>query len=132
MILTKEFLDSVGSCEPGHELAVRNGYYGMDYDEVIKDLVRLGDEENAKSLIYYKTTAQYVRATGSEITVAYNVTNPITGFNIQVDTLEELRALVVDIEQQILAHTPMTFNEIVTNENGDTSWTAVERKDLGI
>lgn len=123
MILTKEFLLSVDSCAEGIALGEQNNYFGMDYDEVIKDLLRKDYRNDAEGLLRWKKTEQYVRANGSVITMgAYQVFNPLTGLHTRYETEAEAKAALIDISKQILDYYKPQVVQELSNEKGDAVW----------
>lgn len=123
MILTQEFLASTQVCAEGQVVADTGNYIGMDYDEVIRDLLLKGDKLSAGWLLAQKSTEAYVRANGSIFTMgAYQVFNPLTGQHTRFETEAEAKAGLVEIARAVLnQHCPNVVQEL-SNENGDTTW----------
>ena len=70
----------------------------------------------------------YVKFNGSVITMGTNfqVFNPLTGSHTEYDTEDAARSATVEITKQILANYKITVVQSVSNENGDSAWTAYE------
>jgi len=128
MILTQEFLTKASVCEAGQKCAEDGNYIGMDYDAVIKDLLRRGLRDDAGWLQAEKSKETYVRMNGSVITMGttYQVFNPLTGEHIEYPDEQSARAAMVVIGQQIIAAYPINLVQSIANENGDTAWTPVQ------
>ena len=101
----------------------KNNYFGMEYDDVIKELLRANEPQHASGLLFYKTTELYVRMNGSQFTMgAYQVFNPLTGQHTRYETEEEAKTALIEVAKQILQqHCPTVIQEL-SNENGDTTW----------
>lgn len=123
MILTQEFLTAVQVCSEGQIVAETGNYIGMDYDEVIKDLIRKGLNDDAGWMISAKKTEYYVRNNGSILTMgAYQVFNPLTGVHTRYETEAEAKLALIEVAKQVLQqHCPIVVQEL-SNENGDTTW----------
>jgi hypothetical protein len=123
MILTKEFLIAQGACEEGIQICIDNNYFGMDCDEVIKELIKIDKKDHARGLLSYKSTELYVRMNGSQFTMgAYQVFNPLTGQHTRYETEAEAKAALIEVAKKVLAqHCPRVIQEL-SNENGDTTW----------
>lgn len=130
MILTKEFLSSVSACKEGYAFVLQNGLINQDYDIAIQGCADNGQPDYAEWLKEQKSTAQYVRANGSVITVnAYQVFNPLTGKHTRYETVEEAKQGFFEIAKAVLeTYTPTVVQEI-TNEKGDAAWEASTLKD---
>mgnify|MGYP003339374226 CR=1 FL=1 len=123
MLLTQEFLTLANVCEAGQKCADDGNYIGVEYDEVIKDLLRRDLKEDAGWLQQQKSTELYVRMNGSQFTMgAYQVFNPLTGQHTRYETEAEAKAALVEVGKQLLVqYCPQVIQEL-SNENGDTTW----------
>ena len=127
MILTQEFLDIAGVCTEGQQVAIDGAYIGWDYDEVIKDLVKNGKNEDAGWMLFQKKTEAYVRFNAKEVTMgAYQVFNPITGIHNEYQTEEEAKVGMIEVANQILNSNVISVCQVISNENGDSTWIPVE------
>lgn len=122
MILTQEFLTQNNACEEGQKCADNDNYIGMDYDEVIKDLLRKGLRDFAGWLTDQKKTELYVRLNGATIMTAYNVFNPLTGINTKFTDLELAKQEAINVANQVLDTNKIIITSIISNENGDEVW----------
>lgn len=123
MILTQEFLTQAGVCADGQKCAEDGNYIGMDYDAVIKDLLRRGLRDDAGWLQKHKATELYVRLNGATIMTAYNVFNPLTGINSKFTDLELAKQEAINVANQVLDTNKIIITSIISNENGDEVWT---------
>lgn len=123
MILTKEFLENQNACSEGIQACADNNYFGLEYNQVIKNFISIDQKDYAGWLIEQKLTEQYVRANGSVITMgAYQVFNPLTGQHTRYETEAEAKTALIEIAKQVLElHCPKVIQEL-SNENGDTTW----------
>jgi hypothetical protein len=127
MILTQEFLDIAGVCTEGQQVAIDGAYIGWDYDEVIKDLVKNGKNEDAGWMLFHKKTETYVRFNAKEVTMgSYQVFNTITGTHIEYKTEEEAKVGILEIAKQILEQNKISVCRSLSNENGDSTWIPIE------
>jgi hypothetical protein len=131
MLLTLDFMEAVKTCnsiEDGVALANAKNYFGMDYDDVIKDLIKNGDKDQAAALLDWKKTEEYVKRNGSQITMkqTYQVFNPLTGTHTEFDDEASARAAAVEISNQILALHKVRVMQAIYNENGDSAWTTTQ------
>jgi hypothetical protein len=70
----------------------------------------------------------YVKFNGSVITMGTNfqLFNPLTGSHAEYNTEDAARSAAVEITKQILANYKITVVQSISNENGDSAWTAHE------
>lgn len=123
MILTQEYLTKANVCADGQKCAEDGNYIGMDYDLVIRDLLKRGLKDDAGWLLAGKSTELYVRMNGSIITMgSFQVFNPLTGLHEEFPDEASAREAMVLIGQQILQAYPITLVQSIANENGDTAW----------
>lgn len=123
MILTREFLLEVHSCQDGYRFGLDNNLIGGDYQAAIQCCIDNGKQEFADWLVTQKSTEYYVRNNGSTITMgAYQVFNPLTGVHTKYETETEAKAALIEVAKQVLEqHCPTVVQELA-NENGDTTW----------
>ena len=123
MILTRELLLEVHSCQEGYRFGVENNLIGGDYDDAITFCANNNKQEFADWLTAQKSTEYYVRNNGSILTMgAYQVFNPLTGQHTRYETEAEAKAALVEIAKEVLnQHCPKVVQEL-SNENGDTTW----------
>jgi hypothetical protein len=123
MILTREFLLEVHSCQEGYRFGVENNLIDGNYDNAITFCANNGKQEFADWLTEQKKTEYYVRNNGSILTMgAYQVFNPLAGVHTRYETEAEAKAALVEIAKQVLEqHCPTVVQEL-SNENGDTTW----------
>lgn len=127
MILTLEFLKSVNACQEGISYAQENNRIGLDYDDTIQFCIETNQNLFADWLINLKTTEAYIRANGKVITMGttYNVFNQFTGIHTEFETEELARLEILAISKQILDNYPVLVTQSISNENGDSTWSAV-------
>jgi hypothetical protein len=127
VILTKEFLEKQNACVEGIQVCIDNNYFGLEYNQVIKNFISIEQKEYAGWLIEQKSTEKYVRANGSVITMgAYKVFNPITGLHTSYETEEEARSALVEVQKEVLNNYGANVVQELSNENGDTTWVPTE------
>jgi hypothetical protein len=75
-----------------------------------------------------KQSEAYVKFNGSVITMGltFQVFNPLDGTHTEYESEEAARNASVDIAKQILNIHKITVVQSISNENGDTAWTAHE------
>lgn len=123
MILTREFLIDVHSCQEGYRFGVENNLIGGDYDDAITFCAGNGKQEFADWLTAQKSTEYYVRNNGSTITMgAYQVFNPLTGIHTRYETEAEAKVALIKVAKQVLAGQNLIVVQELSNENGDTTW----------
>lgn len=123
MILTREFLLDVHSCQEGYRFGVENNLIDGNYDDAINFCSNNGHQDFADWLIEQKKTEYYVRNNGSIINMGtYQVFNPLTGLHTKYETEELARLALIEIAKDVLKHhCPIVVQEI-SNENGDATW----------
>ena len=123
MILTEEFLNKAMACVEGFSVGMAKGYIGMEYNEVIKALLKANYREYAGWMLEAKKTELYVRMNGSVITMgAYQIFNPLTGTHTRYETEAEAKTALIEVSKQLLNYyCPQVVQEL-SNENGDTTW----------
>lgn len=123
MILTREFLLEVNSCQEGYRFGLENNLINGNYDDAITFCSNNGKQEFADWLTTQKSTEYYVRNNGSLITMgAYQVFNPLTGQHTRYESEELARLALINVAKEILQqHCPTVVQEL-SNENGDTTW----------
>jgi hypothetical protein len=123
MILTREFLLEVHSCQEGYRFGVENNLIDGNYDDAIAFCLNQGKQEFADWLIEQKKTEYYVRNNGSIITMgAYQVFNPIVGQHTRYETEAEAKLALIEIAKEVLNQYCPTVVQELLNENGDTTW----------
>lgn len=125
-MLTENLLSTLGACQEGIDVASQNNYFGQSYYDVIKDLLSKGEREFAGWMVEQTKTELYVRATGGVITMnqTYQVFNPLTGTHTEYSDEASARVAMVEISNQVLQNYPINIVQSISNENGDTAWTA--------
>jgi hypothetical protein len=125
MQLTKDFLIKQGACLEGIELFEYQNI--TDYGDAVRWCIEQGQWEFAGWLVELKKTEDYVRLNGDIITMkAYQVFNPITGTHERYETEELATQALVEVVKQIVAHHAPSVCQEISNEKGDTAWTAVD------
>ena len=84
--------------------------------------------EEAAWLKVVKKTEAYVRFNGKEITMgeSYQIFNPISGQHVVCADIESAKALVLEVQKEILKAHAVTACRELRNENGDTAWLSVD------
>lgn len=127
MKLTQEFLDACNVCSDGQKVAIDSNYIGMEYDEVIKDLVARGLKEDAGWMLDHKKTEVYVKSNGSIFTMdSYQVFNPTTGTHKRCATEEEANLAFLEVIKSVIAHAAPVVNGELINEKGDATWVPID------
>ena len=126
MILTQEFLTAAGVCVEGQQCAEDSNYIGLDYDEVIKDLIKRGLKDHAGWMINQKKTELYVRSNGSIFTMEYVVYNALNGQNIRTKTLEEAKLEALELAKKIMEINNPQVGKVLVNENGDETYLGMD------
>jgi hypothetical protein len=123
VILTKEFLEQQQACAEGIQLCIDNNYFGLEYNQVIKNFISIDQKDYAGWLIEQKSTEQYLRANGSVITMgAYQIFNPLTGQHTRYETESEAKTALIEVAQAVLNQQCPRVVQELANENGDTTW----------
>jgi hypothetical protein len=122
MILTQEFLTAAKVCVEGQQCAEDSNYIGLDYDEVLKDLIKRGLKDYAGWMINQKKTELYFRSNGSIFIMKYVVYDPTSGQNVKVETIEEAKILALESAKKVLAEHFPQVGKVLVNENGDETF----------
>ena len=125
---TFDFLISNYACSEGIQNIKDAGLYGLLIDELVPKLRELGMNEEAAWLKVVKKTEAYVRFNGKEITMgeSYQIFNPISGQHVVCADIESAKALVLEVQKEILKAHAVTACRELRNENGDTAWLSVD------
>ena len=127
MQLTKDFLIRRGACQEGIDSFEDQNFEGKDYMEVVRSFIQQGQSDYAGWLLLMKKTEDYVRLNGDIITMkAYQVFNPATGTHERYETEELATQALVEVIKHIVAHYAPSVCQEISNEKGDTAWTAVD------
>jgi hypothetical protein len=128
MILTEEFLKNQNACAEGIQIAFDNNYIGQEYSNVIRELIAIDQKDFAGWMLAQKTTEAYVRANGKEFTMGttYKIFNPLTGLHTEYQTEADAKVGMAEICKQVLQSHKPTVCQTISNENGDSTWIAVE------
>lgn len=100
--------------------------YKLRIEELSKILKQNGYINQSIECLTFRRTEEYVRYWGKEIKLGkYQVFNPATGTHDKYDTLDEAKAALIEVCNEVLrSHSPAIVREI-SNELGDTAWTPV-------
>jgi hypothetical protein len=125
MILTREFLIAIKTPTDMYRYIFEHNIVNIEFDQAVDFLKNNGQNLWSWWLNNQKGSELYVRANGSKITMneKYQVFNPLTGMHIACDTKDDMKALVLDISQQIINTYKISVNQEISNENGDATWT---------
>jgi hypothetical protein len=125
MILTKEFLIAVKTPVDMYRYIFEHNIVNIEFNLAVDYLKNNGHNLWSWWLNNQKGSEIYVRANGSKITMneKYQVFNPLTGIHIACDTEDDMKKLVLDINQQIIDTYKVSVNQEISNENGDSAWT---------
>ena len=118
----QEFFKSIDMCQDGYRAMFALGNYGLTFDEAANRLEERGYPRFAAWVREKKNTPEYVHFYGKEVTVSYNVFNPLTGTHTEYSDEASAREAVIEVSKQILAAYPVNVVEVHTNENGDSAW----------
>ena len=128
MILTEEFLKTQNACAEGVQSAFENNFVGQEYSDAIRGFITIDQKDFAGWLIEQKSTEVYVRANGEVITMTtnYQVFNPLTGLHNRYTSEAEAKEALAGICEAIIDNYKPTVCQEMTNENGDSAWTAID------
>lgn len=123
MIITMDFLVTRGACEEGLEWATNNALIGKDYSEGIRHAISLDRADIGGWLLDQKKSELYVRLSGSECTMIYNVFSPFDGTHTRAKTEEEAKALAAKIAEDVIkkVNRPVV-SKVLVNDVGDETF----------
>ena len=123
MIITMDFLVTRGACEEGLEWATNNALIGKDYSEGIRHAISLDRADIGGWLLDQKKSELYVRLSGGECTMIYNVFSPFDGTHTRAKTEEEAKVLAAKIAEDVIkkVNRPVV-SKVLVNDVGDETF----------
>jgi len=128
VIITKELMEAIGACDIGPNFFTENNLWGQPESAVIAAMRQANMEKEEAWWLEQKSTEAYVRFTGKVITMTtkYQVFNPLTGLHDQYASEVEAKEALAKVCEAIIDNYKPTVCQEITNENGDSAWTAID------
>jgi hypothetical protein len=128
-IITKELVvDKMGACNIGPDFIEANNLWGQPESVVLPALAAAGLTADVDWWLKKKKTEKFVRCSGEVITMTtnYQVFNPLTGLHDQYASEAEAKEALARVCEALIDNYKPTVCQEITNENGDSAWTAVD------